>query len=54
MIENLTEFYKRIGRNDLAAEAYIKEKPYFTIQESKCRIRQVSFSYRDFYKIALI
>lgn len=54
MIENLTEFYKRIGRNDLAAEAYIKEKPYFTIQESKCRIGHVSFSYRDFYKIALV
>jgi hypothetical protein len=25
MIENLAEFYERIGRSDLAAEAYIKE-----------------------------
>ncbi len=28
MIENLAEFYERIGRSDLAAEAYIKDKPY--------------------------
>ncbi len=54
MIENLTEFYKRIGRSDLAAEAYVKEKPYFTVQESQCRIGHVSFSYRDFYKVALV
>ena len=38
MIENLAEFYERIGRSDLAAEAYIKDKPYFTVQDSACRI----------------
>lgn len=54
MIENLSDFYKQIGRNDLAAEAYVKEKPYFTVQESLCRIGHVSFSYRDFYKVALV
>lgn len=54
MIENLSDFYKQIGRNDLAAEAYVKEKPYFTVQESQCRIGHVSFSYRDFYKVALV
>ena len=54
MIENLAEFYERIGRSDLAAEAYIKDKPYFTVQDSACRIGHVSFSYRDFYKVALV
>lgn len=54
MIENLSEFYRNIGRNDLAEEAYVKEKPYFSIQPSQCRIGHVSFSYRDFYKIALV
>lgn len=54
MIENLSDFYKRIGRNDLADEAYIKDKPYFTMLQSTCRIGHVSFSYRDFYKIALV
>ena len=32
----------------------MKEKPYFTVQESQCRIGHVSFSYRDFYKVALV
>ena len=54
MIENLSDFYKQIGRNDLAAEAYVKEKPYFNVQESQCRMGHVSFSYRDFYKVALV
>ncbi len=54
MIENLSDFYKRIGRSDLADEAYVKEKPYFTVQQSTCRIGHVSFSYRDFYKVALV
>ncbi len=54
MIENLSDFYKQIGRSDLADEAYIKEKPYFTVQPSTCRIGHVSFSYRDFYKVALV
>lgn len=54
MIENLNEFYRRIGRDDLAAEAYVKDRPYFTVQDSKCRIGHVSFSYRDFYKVALV
>lgn len=54
MIENLSDFYKQIGRSDLADEAYVKEKPYFTVQPSTCRIGHVSFSYRDFYKVALV
>ena len=54
MIENITEFYERIGRSDLAKEAYMKEKPYFTVMESQCRIGHVAFSYRDFYKVALV
>lgn len=54
MIENLTEFYRNIGRYDLADETYVKEKPYFCVQPSQCRIGHVSFSYRDFYKVALV
>ena len=50
----MLNFYERIGRSDLAAEAYIKDKPYFTVQDSACRIGHVSFSYRDFYKVALV
>lgn len=54
MIENLAEFYRSIGRDDPAAEGWPPDKPYFHVQPSRCRVGHVSFSYRDFYKVALV
>lgn len=54
MIESISDFYERIGRNDLAGQEYSKDKPYFNIHPSQCHIGQTSFSYRDFYKVALV
>lgn len=54
MIENISEFYRRIGHTDLMEPGYSKEKPYFNIQPSNCRVGKVSFSYRDFYKVMLV
>ncbi|MCD7935984.1 MAG: helix-turn-helix transcriptional regulator [Tannerellaceae bacterium] len=51
MIESISEFYKRIDRQ---GPAYTKGREFIDIQPSKCNIGKTSFSYRDFYKIALV
>lgn len=52
MIENLTEFYKRINKNE--PETPNKGEAFVDVNESQCRTDKTSFSYRDFYKIALV
>lgn len=55
MIESLTEFYQRIKINAKASQnAYQKGGEYFDIQPSVCNLGKTSFSYRDFYKVALV
>lgn len=55
MIESLAEFYERIKRSAEASQnAYQKGNEYFDIQPSVCHIGKTSFSYRDFYKVALV
>lgn len=55
MIESLAEFYKRINRTAEASQnAYQKGNDFFDVQKSVCSIGKTSFSYRDFYKIALV
>ncbi|MCD7976626.1 MAG: helix-turn-helix transcriptional regulator [Tannerellaceae bacterium] len=51
MIESIAEFYQRINRK---GPAHTKGKEFFDLQPSRCNIGKVSFSYRDFYKIALV
>jgi AraC-like DNA-binding protein len=55
MIESLAEFYKRIERS--AEESYgthQKGNEYFDLQPSRCNVGKTTFSYRDFYKVALV
>lgn len=55
MIESLADFYKRITRNaELTDTAHKQGNEYFDVQPSRCNIGKTSFSYRDFYKIALV
>jgi hypothetical protein len=55
MIESLGEFYKRIERNiEESHIAHQKGNEYFDVQPSRCNMGKTSFSYRDFYKIALV
>jgi len=55
MIESLAEFYKRIDRKAVVSQiAYRKGNEFFDVQKSVCSIGKTSFSYRDFYKIALV
>jgi len=55
MIESLSEFYERIERKDVATMiAESKGKEFFNIQPSRCNIGKTSFSYRNFYKVALV
>lgn len=52
MVESLTEFYKRI--NNIGPVVLNKGEEYLDINESRCNIGKTSFSYRDFYKVALV
>ncbi|SHG05323.1 helix-turn-helix domain-containing protein [Dysgonomonas macrotermitis] len=52
MIESLTEFYERI--NSRGPMILNKGEEYIDIDASKCNIGKTSFSYRDFYKVALV
>lgn len=55
MIESLEEFYKRIDRNvDKSHLAHERGGEYFDVQASKCNLGKTSFSYRNFYKVALV
>lgn len=55
MIENLSEFYKRIERPELAElTALAGGKEFFNVQKSHCTIGKTAFSYRDFYKVSLV
>jgi len=55
MIESLAEFYQRIDRTAEASQnAYRNGNEFFDIQTGKCSIGKTSFSYRDFYKVALV
>ncbi|MCD7972206.1 MAG: helix-turn-helix domain-containing protein [Candidatus Azobacteroides sp.] len=55
MTESLEEFYKRINRTEEALQhAHQKGSEYFDIQLSRCSIGKTSFSYRNFYKVALV
>lgn len=55
MIESLTEFYKRIIRDaEPTQTAYKQGNEYFDVRPSHCNLGKTSFSYRDFYKIALV
>lgn len=55
MTESLTEFYKRINRSaEESQTAHRKGREYFDVQPGKCNIGKTSFSYRDFYKVALV
>ncbi len=55
MIESLSDFYKRIIRNAEPTDTVHRQgKEYFDVQPSRCNIGKTSFSYRDFYKIALV
>lgn len=55
MIESLTEFYKRIIRDaEPTQTAHKQGNEYFDVRPSRCNLGKTSFSYRDFYKIALV
>jgi len=55
MIESLVEFYERIQRTaEVSQNAHRKGNEYFDVQQSRCNIGKTSFSYRDFYKVALV
>lgn len=55
MPETITQFYKRIQRNDPTLDGgYSREKPYFNIFSRQCNFGTVQFSYRDFYKVTVI
>ena len=50
MPETITQFYKRIQRNDPTLDGgYSREKPYFNIFSRQCNFGTVQFSYRVFY-----
>ncbi len=51
MIESLTDFYKNIESKGPEND---KGQEFVDIQQSRCHIGKVSFSYRDFYKIGLV
>jgi len=52
MIESLSEFYERI--NNRGTVVINKGEEYLDVNESRCHIGKTSFSYRDFYKVALV
>ena len=52
MIESLTDFYKRINSNSPVMPNPNEE--YVDVGGNKCHIGKTSFSYRDFYKVALV
>lgn len=52
MIESITEFCKRIDRQ--IPIALKKGEEYIDVQPSRCNVGKTSFSYRDFYKVALV
>lgn len=52
MVETLTDFYERI--NNRGPATLNKGEEYLDINISKCNVGRTSFSYRDFYKVALI
>jgi len=52
MIESLAEFYKRV--NKTTPILINQGEEYADINVSKCNIGKTSFSYRDFYKVALV
>jgi len=55
MVESLAEFYERIQRTaEVSQNAHRKGNEYFDVQPSRCNIGKTSFSYRDFYKVALV
>lgn len=55
MTESISQFYKRIERNDPEPDiTYSKGKVYFNIFSRRCNFGTVQFSYRDFYKVTLI
>jgi AraC-type DNA-binding domain-containing proteins len=52
MIESISEFYKRTDRRPPAEIS--KGEAYVDVCESKCNVGKTSFSYKDFYKVALV
>lgn len=52
MLESLTEFYARIDRRGPTVVG--KNQEYVDVCESNCSTGKTSFSYRDFYKVALV
>lgn len=55
MIESIQEFYQRIIRDvEKSHIAYDRSGEYFDVQASKCNVGKTSFSYRNFYKVALV
>jgi len=55
MVESLAEFYKRIvSTAEISPSAHQKGNEFFDIQPSRCNIGKTSFSYREFYKVALV
>jgi len=55
MIESLTEFYQRINNTtEISQSAYRRGNDFLDVQPSRCNVGKTSFSYREFYKIALV
>jgi AraC-like DNA-binding protein len=55
MIVSISDFYKRIERTaEASRNAYQKGNEFFDVHTSKCFIGETSFSYRGFYKVALV
>jgi AraC-like DNA-binding protein len=55
MVESLADFYKRILRTaEISSEAHRNGNEFFDVQPSRCNIGKTSFSYCEFYKIALV
>lgn len=52
MIESIAEFCKRVNRR--IPITLKKGEEYIDVQPSRCNVGKTSFSYRDFYKVALV
>lgn len=53
MIESIADFYKWLRGQELPARVS-KGNEFFDFQPSRCDVGKTHFSYRDFYKVALV
>ena len=49
MIENISDFYKRIGKQDYDAVGYVKGKSYF-LEKGHCHVRRHFFSFLRLFR----